>query len=145
MAAGVSLREENLSAFHEALVRSVIAQAGSDTLVPKVHIDTEIRFPQLTLDLLDSYELLRPFGQGNAQPLFMSKGVRILGEPRLLKERNLKFRFEQDGVEHEGIYFNAAGIDLPKGLCDIAFTIDRNEFRGRTRVNLTLQAVRKTS
>ena len=138
MAAGVSLREENLSAFHEALVRSVIAQAGSDTLVPKVHIDTEIRFPQLTLDLLDSYELLSPFGQGNAQPLFMSKGVRILGEPRLLKERHLKFRFEQDGVEHEGIYFNAAGIDLPKGLWDIAFTIDRNEFRGRTRVNLTL-------
>lgn len=143
MAAGVSVREENLEAFREALIRSVMAQADTDTLVPKLHIDTEIRFPDLTLDLLDSYELLRPFGTNNPQPLFISTGVRLAAEPRVIKEKHLKFRFEQDGVIHEAIYFNGAEIDLPKPPWDIAFQIDRNEYRGRAQVNIVLQAVRK--
>lgn len=143
MAAGVSVREENLDAFREALVRSVAAQAGADTLLPKLFIDAEIRFPELTLDLLDSYELLRPFGANNPQPVFMSSAVRLAAEPRVIKEKHLKFRFEQDGVELEAIYFNGAELDLPKPPWDIAFLIDRSEYRGREQVNIVLQAVRK--
>ena len=143
MAAGVSVREENLDALREALILSVIDQVEGDTLVPKLHIDSPIRLSELSLDLLDSYELLRPFGQGNPQPLFMATGVSLMGEPKLIKERHLKFRFEQDGVSQEGIYFNAVEIDLPRPPWDIAFTIDKNEFRGRASVNLVLQAIRK--
>ena len=144
MAAGVSVREENIDAFREALIRSVTEQAGADTLVPKLHIDTTIRLSELSLDLLDSYELLRPFGQANPQPLFMATGVRLAGEPKVIKERHLKFRFEQNGTEQEGIFFNAVEIELPRPPWDIAFTIDKNEFRGRASVNLVLSAIRKS-
>lgn len=143
MAAGVSVREENLEAFREAFLEHVASHADADSLVPKLHIDAEIRFAELSLDLLDSYELLRPFGTNNPQPLFMASGVRLLGEPRLIKEKHLKFRFEQDGVTHDAIYFNGAEVDLPKPPWDIAFTIDRNEFRGRQQLNMVVQAVRK--
>lgn len=143
MAAGVSVREENLDAFREALIRSVEAQAEADTLVPKLLIDAEIRFPELTLELLDSYELLRPFGTSNPQPVFMATSVRLAAEPRVIKEKHLKFRFEQDGVEMEAIYFNGAELDLPKPPWDIAFLIDRSEYRGREQINIVLQAVRK--
>ncbi len=75
----------------------------------------------------------------------MSTSVRLAAEPRVIKEKhlNLKFRFEQDGVELEAIYFNGAGLDLPKPPWDIAFLIDRSEYRGREQVNIVLQAVRK--
>ena len=118
-------------------------QADADTLVPKLHIDAALRFPELTLDLLDSYELLRPFGASNPQPLFMSASVRVIGEPRVIKEKHLKFRFEQDGAEHEAIFFNGIDYELPKPPWDIAYTIDRNEYRGRAQVNIVLQAVRQ--
>lgn len=144
MAAGVSVREENLDAFREALIRSVVAQAEADTLIPKLHIDATITLGELSLDLLDSYELLRPFGQGNPQPLFMACGVRLTAEPRVIKDRHLKFRFEQDGSAQDGIFFNAIDIELPRLPWDIAFTIDKNEFRGRASVNLVLQAIRKS-
>ena len=143
MAAGVSVREENLDAFRESFLMSVEEQVTGDVLTPKLHIDASIHFSELSLELLDSYELLRPFGAANPQPLFMAAGVRPLQEPRVIKERHLKFRFEQDKVEHEGIYFNSADIDLPKPPWDIAFTIDRNEWRGRTTVNMVLQGIRK--
>jgi single-stranded-DNA-specific exonuclease len=143
MAAGVSVREEHLDAFREALVRSVMAQADADTLVPKLHIDATLCLAELSLELLDSYELLRPFGTGNPQPLFMAEGVRVVGEPRVIKERHLKFRFEQHGAEHEAIYFNGAEAPLPKPPWDVAFTVDRSEYRGREQLNVVVQAVRK--
>ena len=143
MAAGVSVREEMLDAFRDSVILSVAEQADNDTLVPKLHIDAEIGFSELTLDLLDSYELIRPFGAANPQPLFMSRAVRHVAAPRTIKEKHLKFRFEQGGHELEGIYFNSAGLDLPKPPWDIAFTIDRNEWRGRVKVNMVVQAIRK--
>lgn len=145
MAAGVSVREEMLDAFRESVIRCVAEQADNETLIPKLHIDAEIGFPDLTLDLLDSYEMLRPFGAANPQPLFMSRAVRVVDAPRVIKEKHLKFRFEQCGVVQDGIYFNSAAIELPKPPWDIAYTIDRNEWRGRVRVNMIVQAIRKAA
>ena len=145
MAAGVSVREEKLEEFRIAFVKNVAEQAESDTLIPKLHIDGEVSLKDLTLDLLDSYELLRPFGAGNPQPLFMSRGVELMQEPRLIKEKHLKFRFYQNGIEHEGIYFNGVEMDIPNPPWDIAYTIDRNEWRGRVKLNMVIQSIRKAS
>ena len=143
MAAGVSVREEKLEEFRIAFVKNVAEQAENDTLIPKLVIDREIMFKDLNLDLLDSYELLRPFGAGNPQPLFMSRGIELVQEPRVIKEKHLKYRFYQNGIELEGIYFNGLEKDIPKPAWDIAYTIDRNEWRGRVKLNLVIQAIRK--
>ena len=143
MAAGVSVREEKLEEFRIAFVKNVAEQAENDTLIPKLVIDREIMFKDLNLDLLDSYELLRPFGAGNPQPLFMSRGIELVQEPRVIKEKHLKYRFYQNGTELEGIYFNGLEKDIPKPAWDIAYTIDRNEWRGRVKLNLVIQAIRK--
>ena len=143
MAAGVSVREEKLEEFRIAFVKNVAEQAENDTLIPKLVIDLEIMFKDLNLDLLDSYELLRPFGAGNPQPLFMSRGIELVQEPRVIKEKHLKYRFYQNGTELEGIYFNGLEKDIPKPAWDIAYTIDRNEWRGRVKLNLVIQAIRK--
>ncbi|MDF1825844.1 MAG: single-stranded-DNA-specific exonuclease RecJ [Verrucomicrobiales bacterium] len=143
MAAGVSVREENLEWFRQSFVDDVAAQVKGDTLIPKLHIDARVALADLSLELLDSYELLRPFGAGNPQPLFMASGVQIDEAPRVIKEKHLKFRFYQGAARHDGIYFNSAHLDLPKPPWDIAFTIDRNEWRGRVQLNMVIQSIRK--
>ncbi|MEM6915631.1 MAG: hypothetical protein AAF491_03600 [Verrucomicrobiota bacterium] len=140
-----SVKEENLESFRRSFAEDVASQAERDTLNPKLKIDTEITLAELSLDLLDSYELLRPFGAGNPQPLFMAAAVRVVEAPRVIKEKHLKFRFEQNGTHQEGIYFNSADLDLPRPPWDIAFTIDRNEWRGRVQLSMVLQSVRKSS
>ncbi|MCK5921896.1 MAG: hypothetical protein KAG66_13205, partial [Methylococcales bacterium] len=47
------------------------------------------------------------------------------------------------GHTQDAIYFNSADIDLPNTPWDIAYTIDRNEFRGRVSLNVVLKAIRK--
>ncbi|NNE93819.1 MAG: single-stranded-DNA-specific exonuclease RecJ [Verrucomicrobiales bacterium] len=145
MAAGVSLRMENLEAFQAAFAKHIESVANSDTLTPKLHIDAETTLNDLTIELLESYELLRPFGSNNPQPLFLCRGVDLAIEPRLIRERHQKFRLMQNGVHREAIYFNSAHIDLPKPPWDVAFTIDRNEFRGLVGISIVIQGIRKST
>ncbi len=143
MAAGVSLHESQLEAFRDIFNSNVDEQISGDVLIPKLEIDAELGFSELSLGLLDSYEMLRPFGSNNPQPVFMSRSVEIVGEPRVIKDKHLKFRFTQGNHVQDAIYFNSADIDLPNAPWDIAYTIDRNEFRGRVSLNVVLQAIRK--
>jgi single-stranded-DNA-specific exonuclease len=142
MAAGVSLREERIAEFRKAVLQSVADQAEEDTLTPKIYLDTEVDFADLTLDLLESYELLRPFGAANPQPVFLTRGVTLVEPPRVVKEKHLRFLWEQKGRKHGAIFFSARLEDLPPSPWDVAYTVDRNEFRGNVSVNIVVSAVR---
>ena len=113
-----------------------------DFLIPKIQIDIEAKLEEINLCLLDSYELLRPFGKGNPQPVLFSRAVQLKKEPRVLKDKHLKFLFTQDGCSHDAIYFNSADLELPQPPWDIAYTIDRNDYRGRVSVSMIIQAIR---
>ena len=75
MAAGLSIREENLEAFRERFSAHIASVALNGELTPSLKIDIELDLEALTLELLDSYELLRPFGNQNPQPVMMTRGV----------------------------------------------------------------------
>ncbi|MEO0417104.1 MAG: single-stranded-DNA-specific exonuclease RecJ, partial [Verrucomicrobiota bacterium] len=98
-----------------------------------------------TLDLLESYELLRPFGSHNPQPMFMARNIKPASQPRLIKDKHLKFLFEQDGTTRDAIFFNSAQMDIPNPPWDVAFHIDRNEYRGVAQLSIFVQAIRKAA
>ena len=82
MAAGISLKEEHLGDFREAFTRFVLERTTEEERRPRLHIDAEVPFNDLSLDFLASYELLQPFGPGNPQPVFMSRDVWLTESPR---------------------------------------------------------------
>jgi len=64
---------------------------------------------QLSLDLLDSYELVHPMAWAIPAPLFASVApVRLAEEPRILKEKHLKLPLQQNGAKLDVMWFNAA-------------------------------------
>ena len=143
-AAGLGVQRENLIEFRKQFNAYVGQQRDGDDgfLVPKIHLDIEAEMGEIDLALLDSYELLRPFGKGNPQPILLTRGVQPKSAPRILKEKHIKFSLMQNGSNHDAIYFNAADLDLPRPPWDIAYTIERNEFRGRVSVSMIIQAMR---
>ena len=143
MAAGVSLREENLEAFRCAFADQVREQTGGAALEPVLHIDAEVRLDELTMDFLDDYDQLQPFGSGNPQPLFMVRGVYPSAEPRLLRERHWRLELMQNGTTRTAMWFNAGDQKLPPAPWDLAFHVDRNTFRGNTSIQLLVQALRR--
>lgn len=142
MAAGLVIREEMIDAFRAAFDRYVRENASAEQLKPVLGVDAEVTFPELTLDLLDSYELLEPFGNSNPQPVFMSRNVMLTDAPRRLQGNHLRLRLRQGTCECEAMFFNGGSVPLPDPPWDIAFTIDRNVWRGRVSLAISIQDIR---
>jgi single-stranded-DNA-specific exonuclease len=142
MAAGISVAEAKLAEFRKAFCDYVLAHTTEEERRPRLQIDTEVSFEALSLDFLGSYELLQPFGPGNPQPVFMTREVWLTDSPRRLKNRHLRLSLRQGLHEHDAMFFGAGDRELPDPPWDIAFTIDRNLFRGRTSLQISVKEVR---
>ncbi len=142
MAAGLSVHEDRMDEFREEFARFVIETCSGEDLVPKVTVDAEVELGDLCLDFLGKYELLQPFGSANPQPMFMAREVWLVESPRRLKNNHLKLLLRQGFDEREAIFFGGGALDLPDPPWDIAFTVDRNVFRGRVSVQVSIQHVR---
>lgn len=142
MAAGLSIEEGKLAGFRERFAEFVRRTADENVLCPKLHYDAELTFSQLSLEFLADYDLLQPFGNGNPQPVFISRGVRLSRPPLHMKNHHLRFMLRQGYHEQDAVFFGGGERALPDPPWDIAFTIDRNTFRGRTTLQLIIQDVR---
>lgn len=142
MAAGLVIHEDKIDDFRRAFDAFVRDQVSADQLRPVLHVDAEVRFEELTIELLDSYELLEPFGNSNPQPVFMSRQVMLSDAPHHVQGNHLRLFLRQGTVECDAMYFNGGSVALPDPPWDIAFTIDRNVWRGRTQLSMSIQDIR---
>ena len=95
----------------EALRRRLNEAAGQqERILPdRSCADTEIRLSEIQPGLLQDLERLEPCGHGNPVPQFLARGVRLAGEPRILKEKHLKLQVEQGGACFEALAWNVCG------------------------------------
>lgn len=142
MAAGLSITEDNLDVFRKEFSAYVMSTTQPEQRQPKLRVDAEITFDQLSLEFLADYELLQPFGNGNPQPIFMAREVHLSRPPVHMKNNHLRLNLRQGYHEQDAVYFGGGEIALPDPPWDIAFTIDRNTFRGRTSLQIIMQDVR---
>ncbi len=142
MAAGLSIREENMANFRKNFATYVLENSSEEERLPRLVYDTEISFAQLSLDFLASYELLQPFGNSNPQPVFVSRGVGQSRPPFHMKNKHLRLMLRQGYHEQDAVFFGGGEHDLPNPPWDVAFTIDRNTFKGKTTLQINIQDIR---
>jgi len=143
MAAGLTLRQENFENFREAFRKCAGALLTAEQLQPRLHVDVEITLGEIDYELLDQHEALQPFGMANPQPLFCARGVSLVNEPRVMKEKHLSLLLRQGGDEYRAVWFGAAAQTLPRLPWDIAFHIERNEWQGSVSPQIHIRAVRR--
>lgn len=144
MAAGVSLREENLEAFRIAFSNAVQAQISGDELIPKVHLDAEVHFSDLTPEFLHHYARLEPYGMGNLEPTFLARNVNPVLPGNILKEKHWKLNLSHQGEMRPAIWFNAPWQNPPPPPWDIIFKLQRQVFRGVESWQLMINDVRSS-
>ncbi len=146
MAAGLTLQESAFPQFQADFCKLVRSLLSDEQLTPRLLLDAEVSLAELDAEFLSCHESLQPFGMGNPQPTFLARGVVPAGEPRVLKERHLKFMLRQNGARQSwatpAIYFNANQRDLPPPPWDMAFQVEANEFRGETNLQVQIHALR---
>jgi hypothetical protein len=61
-----------------------------------------------------------------------------------VNDKHLILRLRQRNYHQRAVYFDAANALLPLPPWDIAFRIRANEYEGETRLDMQIQALRKT-
>ena len=104
MAAGLSLKEENLEKFRQELnARSGLTDAD---FIPKVMIDVILPIDFLTQNFIRQLEILEPFGKGNEKPVFAQSSVKANRAEIIGKNKNvLKITFNSRNCK-SGVCFH---------------------------------------
>ena len=137
-AAGLTLLPEKINEFTNKFEEIVSETIDPEMLVPKIIIDSEVFFSDITPAFYRTLCRMEPFGPNNMKPVFISRDVINTGYSKLVKEDHLKLSVTQNGISFSGIGFNLkekAPIVLSGKPFDIVYTLDENEWNG----NKTLQ------
>lgn len=159
MAAGLSLKEENLEPLRKRL--NDACTLTQEELTPLVQIDVPMPLSYITEELIEEFKLLEPFGKGNTKPIFAQQHFQIAKGSIIGKNKNvMKFQvIGQDNTAMEALYFGDLDdlIQLIKteygeeqfermmegrrNDVDLAFTYypSVNEFRGRRSLQIVIQ------
>ena len=143
MAAGLSIKEENVEEFRRRLNEN--CTLTEKDLMPKIVIDVPMPVSYINKELVEEISLLEPFGKGNTKPLFAQKGLRVLSSRVLGKNRNVaKLQLsDHTGCVMEAVYFGEADefINAVKGSSSISVTYypEINRYQGRETLQIVIR------
>ena len=142
MAAGLSVKAEKIPALRKALNEIAARTLGDEDLTPRLMIDAEMRLAELDGEFFDQLKKLDPCGMDNPAPLFMVRGIRLHGAPRVVGKGHLKFFVTDGETTTEAIWWGAGARELPAGEFDVAFAPELNKYGGAETVQLRVKDVR---
>lgn len=139
-AVGFGLKSERIPELRQRIDAYARERLSASDFVPVLEFDAELPLDEVTPALWESLNRLEPFGMENPEPVFVARRVRMLTEPRILKEKHLKLKLARgtDGGRATGL---ARGIDAlgwrmaerfqqhPPAFgdaLDVAYRIERN-------------------
>jgi single-stranded-DNA-specific exonuclease len=59
---------------------------------PVLDVDGELPLSDVTPELFQALALLEPYGMGNPEPVFATRGVQLVAPPRILKDKHAKLK-----------------------------------------------------
>ena len=127
MAAGFSIREENIPAFRKAINDYAARVLSPEDFIPELELEEYLPLRELTPRFIHELEILEPCGCDNPRPLFASKNLHVNYTRHMGKDnKHFKCMFEQDNISRQGIFWNT-GISSPCRNGDIVSAAYRAE------------------
>ncbi|MCM1045068.1 MAG: single-stranded-DNA-specific exonuclease RecJ [Candidatus Gastranaerophilales bacterium] len=160
LAAGLSMREEDIEALRRALNED--CGLAEEDFAPRVHIDVPMPLSYADEELAEELALLEPFGVGNPKPLFAQKELTFLSGVKMGANKNFaRYRVRTpEGMEAQMVFFGdlerfEAFLDEKYGpgsgealyergagraySVSAAYQLSLNTYRGQTEVQFIMQ------
>ncbi|MDA3803035.1 MAG: single-stranded-DNA-specific exonuclease RecJ [Patescibacteria group bacterium] len=147
MACGFSIKgEENLKLFTEKLEKIAQEKIYTKVLTPKLKIEAELKANDLNIKTAEDLDILKPFGQNNPQPRFVSYKMRIDEKTTMGAEKqHVKFRLSlKDGINSVSVWAICFGGSKKyqdyniSDTIDVVYYLEINDFNGRRETQLKI-------
>ena len=139
-AAGFILPTKNLPRLLEVLSELATAQLAGMDLRPQLDIDTEVELPELGGDTFQIIQQLAPFGRGNPQPAFLSRGVEVVDcRPMGSEGEHLRVKLKQKNMVWDGVAFRSGNyLAEVSSTLDIVYNLELDRWGGGGRLRLNI-------
>jgi single-stranded-DNA-specific exonuclease len=133
-AVGFSMPSDRMDLLRERMQLYGSTRLTETILIPPLKCDAEVLLGDLTKDFFDWLKRCEPFGIGNREPVFVTRGLTLTAPVRFIKEKHVCLQLEKAG---ETLRFSALGwsrsfdwparcteMKLDKGsLIDVAYRL----------------------
>ncbi len=135
-AAGLALDASAIDSFRADFEQVARRNLQQQDLLPRIEHDGEVRLSELDQVVVEQLTELAPFGIGNPQPVFVSRGL-VVDRPQVVGEKHLRFSVLDGMVRLGCIAFGMAErFAALEGPIDLLYRPEINRFRGRESVQL---------
>lgn len=152
MAAGFSLKEEQIPAFRKFVGEYVLARLGSEKITPVLNVDCVLNLSAINENLAEEFSMLEPYGTGNPEPQIMLRNVRI-GWPQIVGSGHVRCNLlSAFGDKLSAIAFRAADTAIGQALLqskgetfDVVGYMRCDNWQGKKRVQLIINDMMRKS
>jgi single-stranded-DNA-specific exonuclease len=144
-AAGFTVRNENLQALMDRLGGIADRVFEGNEILPTLHIDAEAELSEMNWSLLAGLDQLAPYGFGNREPVFVTRGAWVKGA-RIVGNDHLSLLFTDGTVVWDGIAFRQkdwmGALGPFPARVDVAYTLSQRTYSGEPRLQLEVKDMR---
>lgn len=141
-AGGLTVSADKIELFAEAFEACARRALSEEDLLPLLEADAALDFSEIGFPLARELDRLKPFGVGNPEPLFVTKGAEIC--ERRVFSAGVRYRLRQSDRMLGGVIFGV-GEDfpgMPGDLIDVAYRLSENEWNGAASLELKIADLR---
>lgn len=131
-ACGFAMPAENIPELRSRLDQFARSKLTLADFEPVLDVDGELPLSDVTPELFHALAALEPYGMGNPEPVFSTRGVQLVAPPRILKDKHakLKLRAGQIAVASDEEELSAAAIMATPRCHPDSAAIRRSEREG---------------
>ncbi|HHV60038.1 MAG TPA: single-stranded-DNA-specific exonuclease RecJ [Clostridiaceae bacterium] len=145
LAAGLTLKEENIEKFREKINEYADMRLSGQDLIPKVFVDVSIEKEDISIESIRELELLAPFGCGNPNPVFEYCNISAGEVKRVGGNRHIRIKFRDGNFCTDAIGFNMG--EIADEICnskvfDVICSLEINRWNDSESIQLNLKDIR---
>lgn len=147
-AAGVTIARERVDEFAARFNQVARSLLTAEDLVPEIRVDLEVSIDGMDERLESLFRHFEPFGSGNPTPVLLARNVTLTAPPRTIGRDGLKLVLGMGTGSLEAIGWglaSRAGEFQPGGTVDVAFRLERDEYRGASRLQARIADIRASA
>jgi single-stranded-DNA-specific exonuclease len=163
-AAGLEIEIDRVDEFRTCfnrIAKNIIDESehGNEILIPEIKIDSELDIDDIDRRFVKILKYFEPFGPGNMTPIFITRDVQVVGEPRVFNSSTYVFKVRRntkpgnyDNKKHqyanvvECVYYQSPSVngdmcgELKTGnFIDIVYSVEENHWNDKIKTQLRIR------
>jgi len=141
-AAGLELNRDKIPEFRDK-INDYADRQPAEIFQKKKYYDIKLSLKDINDEIVRFLNFFEPTGTGNPLPVFLGENFEVVGTPRVVGGKHLKFSVRQEGLVMSAIAFHQADQILKmapgKARLDCLYTVNEDSYAGKRKVELKIK------